>query len=102
MNMAWLVGYPRDKVDWGPTIDPQKCVGCGMCINCGRKVFDWVEGQSVVARRLDCVVGCQTCANLCQGDAITFPDIKGIQDLYQREGIWAKVQDDLTAKGVID
>ena len=37
--MAWLTGYPREKVDWFPTIDPEKCVKCGMCMNCGQSVF---------------------------------------------------------------
>jgi len=37
--MAWLVGYPRDKIDWFPTIDSEKCKKCAMCMNCGKKVF---------------------------------------------------------------
>jgi hypothetical protein len=23
--MAWLTGYPREKINWFPTIDPEKC-----------------------------------------------------------------------------
>ena len=99
--MAWLVGYPRDKVEWYPTIDPDKCVKCGMCMNCGKNVFAWTEEGARVARPYDCQVGCSTCANLCLGNAITFPDIESIRELYQKEGIWAKVKKDLKDKGKI-
>jgi len=99
--MAWLVGYPREKVNWGPTIDEKKCVKCGMCMNCGKKVFEWKEGKPVVARYYDCMVGCSTCANLCQGNAISFPSIAEIRELYKRERIWTKVKNDLKEKGMI-
>ena len=42
--MPWLAGYPREKVEWFPTIDESKCVSCGMCMNCGKKVYDWANG----------------------------------------------------------
>ena len=99
--MAWLVGYPRDKVEWFPTIDPDKCVKCGMCMNCGKNVFDWTEEGARVARPYDCQVGCTTCSALCLGNAITFPDVETIRDLYKKEGIWAKVKNDLKEKGKI-
>ena len=41
--MPWLVGYPREKIEWYPTIDPDKCVKCGICMNCGKAVYDWTE-----------------------------------------------------------
>jgi hypothetical protein len=28
--LAWLTGYPREKVNWHSTIDPAKYVKCGM------------------------------------------------------------------------
>ena len=99
--MAWLVGYPRDKVEWYPTIDPDKCVKCGMCMNCGKNVFNWTEEGARVARPYDCQVGCTTCATLCLGNAITFPNIETIRELYKKEGIWAKVKKDLKDKGKI-
>lgn len=97
--MAWLTGYPREKIHWFPTIDPEKCVKCGMCMNCGKNVFDWTSEGSRVARPYNCVVGCSTCANLCLGEAITFPDIKDVREIYQREGIWAKVKKQLEEEG---
>jgi ferredoxin len=42
--MPWLVGYPRDKIPWYPTVDQSKCIGCGVCLNCGRNVFAWQGG----------------------------------------------------------
>jgi len=99
--MAWLEGYPREKVEWYPTIDESKCVSCGMCMNCGKKVYEWVDGKPKVVRPYECVVGCTTCANLCLGNAISFQDIKTIRELYKKEGIWAKVKKQLKAKGII-
>ncbi len=99
--MAWLVGYPREKINWHPTINYDKCVKCGMCMNCGRKVYDWNEDGPVVARPLQCVVGCTTCANLCMGEAISFPDIKELREVYKKEKIWSKVKKQLKEEGTI-
>ena len=99
--MPWLTGYPRDKVNWGPTIDASKCVGCGMCMNCGKNVYEWKDGKAVVARYNDCVVGCTTCGNLCLNHAITFPSLEPVRETYKREGIWGKVKDALKKEGKI-
>lgn len=99
--MAWLVGYPREKINWHPTINYEKCVKCGMCMNCGRKVYDWNEEVPVVSRPLQCVVGCTTCANLCMGEAISFPDIKELREVYKKEKIWSKVKRQLEEGGTI-
>jgi len=97
--MPWLTGYPREKVEWFPTIDPKKCLKCGICMNCGRKVFDWTDEGPVVARPYECVVGCTTCANLCRGNAITFQSITEIRKLYKKENIWDKVKKTLAQEG---
>jgi len=97
--MAWLTGYPREKVEWFPTIDSNKCVKCSMCLNCGKNVYDWTEKGAIVARPTQCVVGCTTCANLCLGNAITFQNIAEIRALYKKEGIWAKVKKQLKDEG---
>jgi len=93
--MAWLTGYPREKIEWYPTIDSEKCVKCGMCLNCGRNVYTWTKDGAKVVQPYNCVVGCTTCANLCQGNAIKFQDIKTIRELYKKEGIWSKVKKQL-------
>jgi len=99
--MPWLSGYPREKIDWFPTIDPEKCVKCGMCMNCGRGVYEWNADGPKVVKPYECVVGCSTCGNLCMGNAISFPDIESIRQIYKREGIWAKVKKDLEGQGKI-
>ncbi len=97
--MPWYAVLDRKEIPWGPTIDPKKCVSCGMCMNCGKKVFDWVDGKSTVARFYDCVTGCSSCANLCQGTAITFPPLEDLRRLYRKHRIWAAVKEVLIAEG---
>ena len=99
--MPWIAGYPREKVEWYPTVDLQNCVKCGICMNCGKKVFEWTDKGPKVVRPYNCVVGCTTCANLCMGRAITFPDIEELRELYKKHGIWAKVKKQLKEEGVI-
>ena len=100
--MPWLAGYPREKIEWYPTVDPEKCVKCGMCMNCGKNVFEWTENGAKVIRPYNCVVGCTTCANLCLGNAITFPDIKQIRYIYKSNDIWSKVKRQLQKEGKLE
>ena len=68
-------GTAREKIDWHPTIDETKCIGCGLCATtCGRAVykFNYENRKSKVANPNNCLVGCQTCANLCPVQAISF------------------------------
>jgi Pyruvate/2-oxoacid:ferredoxin oxidoreductase delta subunit len=54
-------GVPRENITWHPIINTDKCTGCGMCVTtCGRNVFDFDVNQNVavVARPLQCMVGC--------------------------------------------
>ena len=97
--MAWLTGYPRENVNWFPTIDRSKCVKCGMCMNCGKSVYKWTDKGAVVANPYECVVGCSTCANLCMGKAISFPAISELHALYKKEGLWAKVKKQMEEEG---
>ena len=65
----------RVSIDWQPKIDESKCIGCGLCITtCGRKVykFDYENRKSKVVNPNNCMVACQTCANLCPMKAISF------------------------------
>ncbi|MGC8823747.1 MAG: 4Fe-4S dicluster domain-containing protein [Bacteroidales bacterium] len=100
--MAWLVDYPREQVKWYPTIDLSKCVRCGMCMNCGKQVYTWTHNGPIVANPYSCVVGCTTCANLCKGEAISFPDVKELRDLYMKENLWAKVTKQLKQEGKLE
>jgi len=99
--MAWLSGYPREKIEWHPTIDKSKCIKCGMCMNCGKGVYEWTDNGPEVAHPLNCVVGCSTCANLCAGKAISFPDVETLRRIYKEESIWAAVRKEMERKGVV-
>lgn len=101
MDVPWFTGLPREEINWHPTIDSERCVQCGMCMNCGKSVFEWTENGPRVARPNACVVGCSTCANLCRAQCISFPDPKELRKVYARHGIWDKVKQQLIEEGVI-
>jgi len=74
-KFAKFHGINRDKIDWHPVIDESKCIGCGMCVtSCGRGVykFNFEKNKPEVVNPNNCLVGCQTCANLCPAKAISF------------------------------
>jgi NAD-dependent dihydropyrimidine dehydrogenase PreA subunit len=58
-----------------------------MCMNCGRNVFAWTKNGAEVVSPNNCVAGCSTCANLCLGEAITFPDLHKVREIYRKNGI---------------
>ncbi len=97
--MPWIAGIPREQLEWYPTLDADKCVKCGMCMNCGKNVYEWTETCPVVAHPYSCSPGCVSCANLCLGNAITFPAVSYIRDFYKKEGVWPKVKKVLIAEG---
>lgn len=97
--MPWFAGIARDQLNWFPTIDARRCVKCGMCMNCGKNVYDWTPDGPRVARPNECVVGCSTCANLCQGKCISFPSIEELRQMYKKYGIWQKVKEELKKAG---
>ena len=70
-------GIPREEIDWCPTIDVAKCIGCRACVEfCPNDVLDFDEaaGKAQVKNPFDCVVECRACAKICPVDAIAFPD----------------------------
>lgn len=99
--MPWSAGVTREEINWNPTIDLDKCVRCGMCMNCGKKVFEWRDGRPVVVHPTACVVGCSTCGNLCLGNAISFPPLEQLRALYRQRKVWPAVKRALLAGGVI-
>ncbi len=99
--MPWFAGVSRSEINWNPTIDEEKCVRCGMCMNCGKKVFEWRDGRPVVVNPTACVVGCSTCANLCLGNAITFPPLADLRALYRERKVWNAVRRTLIEEGIL-
>ncbi len=92
---TWF-GVPRKEIAWYPRIDPAKCVGCGLCtIVCHREVYsyDFADRRSVVVKPYNCLVGCQTCANLCPAGAIDFPDPKEARDAVRKFGVFKVVKE---------
>jgi len=86
-KFAKFHGIDRDQIDWRPTIDESKCIGCGLCATtCGRKVykFDYENKKSKVVNPKNCMVACQTCANLCPAKAIIFAENDATREKAQK------------------
>jgi len=80
MSETTFMGVPREKIDWSPRIDYDKCK-CSECVECvefcPHKVFEIDENAKhklIVKNPHNCVVFCRACAKTCGPDAITFPD----------------------------
>jgi NAD-dependent dihydropyrimidine dehydrogenase PreA subunit len=68
-------GYPRETIPWFPSIHADLCDGCGRCLElCSHQALAPTDAGKVrVGDPFRCVVGCSSCANICQPGAITFP-----------------------------
>jgi len=69
---------PRSKIPWGPTINYEKCINCGKCVDyCKLGVYEFEEKKgakrSVVKNPDKCVVLCTGCEPQCPAGAITHP-----------------------------
>lgn len=68
---------PRDQVTWNPTINYEACIGDRLCYDfCKNDVFLWDDDKQkpTVQNPLNCVIGCDSCAQQCPVEAITFPN----------------------------
>ena len=85
---AWR-GIPREEIDWHPMVEPELCIGCGICVvGCGKEVykFNYEKNVAVVANPLNCLVGCVTCENTCPQHAIGFPSLSYLHKLIKKRG----------------
>jgi len=100
-KFAMWKGVPREQIDWHPTINENKCTGCGMCVtSCGREVFDFdaATNKAFVARPLQCLVGCTSCEAWCVFEAIHFPDKKYVRDVIKKNKILVTAKKQLEEK----
>lgn len=75
----------RKEIPWFPTIDGEKCTGCGTCFNfCSHSVYEMKEDKSKVVNPYGCVVGCSTCQGLCPEGAISFPDLQEVRKIIKK------------------
>ena len=96
-------GIDRKTINWGPKIDVNKCVGCGMCVvQCSerRNVFGYDEERrkAVVLVPENCMVGCNNCQIACLWDAITFPSILEIRELAKKLVVSGRIKEELDVK----
>jgi len=67
----------RDRIQWNPIVNEEKCIGCGLCVtSCGRGVykFDYKNRKTKVVNPSNCMTACITCSNLCPVQAISFSE----------------------------
>jgi NAD-dependent dihydropyrimidine dehydrogenase PreA subunit len=86
MSEETYEGVPRNKIPWYPTIDYEKCISCGKCVDyCKLGVYEFEEKQgkkrSVVKNPNNCVVFCTGCEEQCPAGAITHPSKEETQKI---------------------
>ena len=78
MSESTFMGVPRDKIDWSPRLDYDKCNYCMECDKfCPHNVFEVRENEEkklIVKNPDNCVVFCRACSKTCGVDAIAFPN----------------------------
>jgi len=82
-------GISRSKILWHPTIDCEKCINCGKCVDyCKLGVYELEAKQgkkrSVVKHPNNCVVLCAGCQEICPAGAITHPSKTETRELIRK------------------
>jgi len=79
---------PRSKIPWYPTIDYDKCVNCGKCVEyctLGTFKFEEKEGEKrpYVKNPNNCVVLCTGCDEICSAGAIKHQSKKETREIIR-------------------
>jgi len=78
MEESTFMGVPREKIDWSPRIDYDKCNYCMECVKfCPHDVYEVRENEEkklIVKNPNNCVVFCRACGKTCGVDALSFPN----------------------------
>lgn len=78
MEESTFMGVPREKIDWSPRIDYDKCDYCMECVKfCPHNVYEVRENEEkklIVKNPNNCVVFCRACGKTCGVDALSFPN----------------------------
>ena len=85
-NYGTWKGTPREQIPWHPTVDSAKCVGCRKCFEfCSHGVYGWDDEANIpkVLKPFQCVVGCSSCAHLCEEGAIAFPALTILKEIVR-------------------
>ena len=82
-------GIKRDKIPWHPSIDYEKCINCGTCVEyCKLGVYTTKEKEGetkpVVTNPNNCVVFCTGCEGQCPVGAISFPSKQKTRELIKK------------------
>ena len=78
------MGVPRNKIDWSPRIDYEKCNFCDgdpQCMKfCPHDVYSIEEPpKKILVKNPDnCVVFCRACSKVCAPDALSFPNKQNV------------------------
>jgi NAD-dependent dihydropyrimidine dehydrogenase PreA subunit len=89
MSEETYQGVPRSNIPWYPTIDYEKCIGCGKCVDyCKLGAYEFEEKQGkkrpIVKNPNSCVVLCTGCEEICHADAITHPSKRATREIIKK------------------
>jgi formate hydrogenlyase subunit 6/NADH:ubiquinone oxidoreductase subunit I len=73
---------PRSQISWGPTIDFNRCISCGKCVD--YFVEKEVKKRLAVENYNNCVVFCTGCQDQCPVGAISHPSKKETRDAIKK------------------
>jgi ferredoxin len=81
-------GIPREEIPWHPSVDEEKCTGCGACAEFCQKGVYVLKDKVVVTNPYRCVVSCTGCQSKCPEGAISFPtfiELRGIMKALRKK-----------------